>query len=244
MATTTTIGGGNYGRKFTISRKNGQNDKNGKPYFFEWLRELPDHQEARLFETRPSADGTPRHYELFQAIDGILTTVEKKQREISGKTRTMLYLTIRDGIDVYEIEVGDIDGRYSLDVMKRLLHPDFDQSQKLRLSPYSLAKETGGYNIGVSAFSGVNKLSGSWKDAHLEGMPEAEKEVLRNGDTNYYFDAQAAWLFDRVKARVFDSPALPAEPTPQPAPATVGNTAQIQTNITANHEQIENDLPF
>jgi hypothetical protein len=237
MATQTTTGGGNYGRKFTISRKNGQNDKNGKPYFFEWLRELPDNQEGRIFEMRPSADGTPRYYELFQAIDGILTTVERKPREILGKARTMLCLTLRDGIDVYEIEVGDIDGRYSLDVMKRLLHPDFDQSQKLRLSPYSLAKDTGGYNIGVSAFSGVNKLSASWKEAHLEGMPEAEKEVLRNGETNYYFDAQAEWLFERLKARVFDSPAPPAT---QP----VSNTDPIKPNVKANQEAPFDDLPF
>lgn len=233
MATQTTTGGGNYARKFTISRRNGQNDKNGKPYFFEWLRELPDHQEKRLFETRNSADGTPRNYELFQAIDGILTTVERKHREILGKARTMLYLNLLDGIDAYEIEVGDIGGRYSLDLMKRLLHPDFDPSQKLRLSPYSLAKDTGGYNIGVSAFSGVNKLSGSWKEPHLEGMPEAEKEVLRNGDTNYYFDAQAAWLFERVTDKVKQL-SLPA----------VSDQTPIKTTVTANHEQPFGDLPF
>jgi len=247
MATHTTTGGENYGRKFTISRLNGQNDKNGKPYFFEWLRELPEDQAGRLFETRRAPDGTARHHELFQALDGYLSGLERDLREISGKQRDMLYLTLKDGIDTYEIEVGDYDGRYALDLMKRMLHPDFSLSQKMRISPYSLIKDSGGYNIGVSVFSGVNKMTAAWQDPHLEGMPEPVKETLRNGDTNWYFDDQAKWLFEKVSALISG--------IPNTAPDAVGNTAQaydlpVNPNVRANHDLpaddplLTDDLPF
>lgn len=241
MATHTKTGGGDFGRKFTISRQNGQNDKNGKPFFFEWLRELPTDQTGRLFETRKGTDGTTRHYELFQALDGYLSGLERKVREISGKQRDMLYLTLKDGIDTYEIEVGDYDGRYALDLMKRMLHPDFSLAQKMRVSPYSLPKDDGGYNIGVSVFSGVNKMTAAWQDPHLEGMPKAVSETLRNGKVNWYYDDQARWLFEKVSTLISG--------IPNTAPTAVGNTP-TQTSITANHTIPEDDplltddLPF
>ena len=34
--------GGNYGRTFFIARENGQVKKDGRPYFFEWLRTRPE----------------------------------------------------------------------------------------------------------------------------------------------------------------------------------------------------------
>ncbi len=259
MATHTTTGGDSYGRKFTISRQNGQNDKNGKPYFFEWLRELPEDQAGRLFETRRAPDGTARHHELFQALDGYLSGLERDLREISGKQRDMLYLKLKDGTDAYEIEIGDYDGRYALDLMKRMLHPDFSLAKKMRVSPYSLIKDSGGCNIGVSVFSGVNKMVAGWKEPHLAGMPEPVKETLRNGDTNWYFDDQARWLFEKVSELISG--------IPNTAPDAVGNTTKAyqfpvtttdgvsndmptQTTITANHNLpaddplLTDDLPF
>lgn len=234
MATHTTTGGGSYGRKFTISRQNGQNDKNGKPYFFEWLKELPTDQEGRIFESRKGTDGTTRHYELFQALDGYLCGLERKIREISGKQRDMLYLTLKDGIESYEVEIGDYDGRYSLDLMKRMLHPDFSISQKMRISPYSLSKDNGsGYNIGVSVYSGANKMTGAWQDAHLQGMPKAVSETLRNGDVNWYYDDQAKWLFEKVSALI--SGAQKSDP---------GREYQAAEKAYHGEPQDSDDLPF
>lgn len=230
MATHTTTGGDSYGRKFTINRQNGQNDKNGKPFFFEWLRELPTDQTGRLFEERKGDDGEIKHFELFQALDGYLSGLERKIREIKGKKRDMLYLTLKDGIDAYVIEVGDYDGRYGIDLMKRLLHPDFSLVQKMRVSPYSLPKNNGGYNIGVSVFSGVNKMTAAWQDAHFDEMPKAVSETLRSGDVNWYYDDQAKWLFEKVSALILG--------IPNTAPS-VGNTPDynqpVNATVTANH---------
>lgn len=247
MATHTTTGGDSYGRKFTISRQNGQNDKNGKPYFFEWLSKLPTDQTGRLFEERKGTDGTTRHYELFQALDGFLSGLERKIREISGKPRDMLYLKLKDGTDAYEIEVGDYDGRYALDLMKRMLHPDFSLSQKMRVSPYSMTRDDGKPNIGVSVFSGVNKMTAAWQEPHLEGMPQAVSETLRNGEANWYYDDQARWLFEKVSALISG--------IPNTAPDAVGNAAQTydlpaNPNVRANHDLPADDplltdsLPF
>ncbi len=242
MATHTQVGGkSNFDRKFTISRRNGQQDKNGEPYFFEWLRELPDNQTGRIFEMRPNAQGEARHYELFKALDGILQSVETSVREISGKERTMLVLKLQDGIDVYEVEIGDLDGRYALDIMKRMLHPDFDTSKKMRIAPYSIQnKDTGKWSIGVSTYSGVNKMTGTLADVPiLEKCPQAVSETNRKGEVSWYFDEVGKWLFNAVSDRLQSSSASFIE-----APAAIHVPIAPAQQQPARQEPDPNDLPF
>lgn len=191
------------GRTFFIGRENGQQDKNGRPYFFEWLSELPQDRGRRKFETRTSESGQ-RHYELFTALDGYLTgiDIEVKSFDATRQNDRWLILYLSDTPEEYKVEVGRIDSRYSMDIMKRLLHGEFDPNQKLRIAPYSLEKENGGHNIGLSAMSGTDaKLTASYKDPHLAGMPQPETREWK-GRVEYDFSGVAEWLYEQVQEKV------------------------------------------
>lgn len=249
MATHTNNGGGIYGRKFSISRENGQADKNGRPFFFEWLKELPENKGQRKFETRTNANGA-KHYELFAALDGHLIGIEREEKDFSGKPEHWLVLLMADGPEDYRIDIGRIDSRYSMDLMKRLLDPNFHEMQKLRLAPFSMKNDKGGYNIGVSAYSGPDgKLEAKRECAHLQGMPEPDKREWK-GEIEYNFLPVANWLFDQISAFVI--PRLMKDPVsaPQAAPAP---TPRQTTRVSAGGDDwptvdvtspTDEDLPF
>lgn len=226
MATHTSTNAFN-GRTFGISRQNGQQDKNGRPYFFEWISEIPADAGKRKFETRSSPKGE-RHYELFESIDGYLTgiTTEEKSFGEAKPPETWLILHMNDEGEPYKIEAGSIDGRYAMDVMKRLLDPTFDPDLKLRLSPFSLdKKEGGGFNIGLSAYSGADKLKSSYKEPHLAGMPEPT-QTPHKGTILWDYTPVAQWLVDQVKERVlpglFDSTPVDTNIKPNRAAVNAG----------------------
>lgn len=210
MATHSNIEGSGGSRRFAISRKDGQSDKNGRPYFFEYLRELPTKTPGRLFETRQKEGGGERHYELFAAIDGILTDVQTKEREIDGKTETHLVLWLNDAGDNYEIDCGKTDGRYSMDVLKRLLDPAFQPALKIRLAPFSMEKD-GKYNIGLSVINGTDsKLTADReKNNNLANIPQA-KSMDWKGKKEWDFTPISNWLLatfqEKVLPRLWQDP--------------------------------------
>lgn len=244
MATHTT--NGNYGRKFSISRENGQVNKDGRPYFFEWLQTLPADPGKRKFETR-TKDGDVRHYELFTALDGILTGIDRETKKFSDKSETWLVVHISDGDEEYRVELGRIDGRWSIDFMKRILDSNFAPNQKIRISP--IASEG---KMFLSTYSGPNKLESKWELPHLAGMPQPDTREWK-GQTEYDFSPVSEWLYSQVKIRV--CPALSHDPistprTPMPAPDTRFPTTAATPPIGTNDpfpvsEPVEtDDLPF
>lgn len=256
MATHTTNGNVFPGRTFGISRENGQNDKNGRPYFFEWIQSIPDDQSGRKFETRNSSSGT-RHYELFTALDGVLTGFEIEQKSFgeTKPTENWLILYMQDGNEQYKIQCGQIDGRYSMDIMKRLLDENFNPELKLRLSPFSMEKDDGGWNIGLSAYSGTDgKLSAKWESDHLKGMPQAESREWK-GRTEWDYANVAEWLFEQMQERVAPMLSKPINTKVTGSPAAsafpVTNRAEPVDNpaVAAGMDGLQepdesSDLPF
>lgn len=252
MATHTESGAGSYGRKFSISRENGQVDKEGRPYFFEWVKELPHQPGKRKFETRESG-GKTRHYELFSALDGYLIDVREEMKDLGKGMEAWLVLHLIDADDEYLIECGRIDERYSTDIMKRLLNPNFSPAYKLRISPYAMKDATTGkWNIGISAYSGADKLEHSQTSDFLQGISRAESREWK-GKTEWDFSPVAKWLLDKVNELVI--PKLMKDPVSvpnknrqqQPADAnfptqepTGGNAKQVDVPEIVNGD----DLPF
>ena len=253
-----TTTGGNYGRKFGISRENGQTPTKGRSYFFEWLQQLPSDQGKRKFETRTGNDGSPKYYELFQAIDGYLIAID---REVKTNFKTQepeawLVLHFIDAEEQYRVEVGQIDNRYATDFMKRILDKNFDPNQKVRISPVeSQATATSKGGLFLSTYSGPNKLEASFSAPHLAGMPQPYTREWK-GKTEYNWLPVAEWLYEQVQTwvvpKLMKDPiaAPPRVPLPSPtgthtpqaeykAPAPPVNTA-----VTANHEPPSDDLPF
>lgn len=239
--------GGNYGRTFFIARENGQVAKDGRPYFFEWLRTAPpEGVNGRKFESRTNSAGETRHYELFTALDGYLIGVEiiAKSFDATRQNEKFIVLRMIDQEEEYTVEIGRIDSRWSMDIMKRLLHPAFDPNKKIRIAPYSI-EENGRVNMGISAISIPDaKLTASYKDEHLAGMPQPETREWK-GKTEYNFLPVADWLFGQVDTKVV--PRLRKDPltepvrVPMPSPTAAVPTAQPAPS---NHNDIDDDLPF
>jgi hypothetical protein len=139
--------------------------------------------------------------------------------------------------------------------LKRILDPNFDAKQRLSLAPFSiLNKDSGRYTIGVSVYSGPNKMDAKFDSAHLAGMPNGEKEENRRGEVTWYFDKQANWLWSAANERViskivgdpisFKQPVKVAMPVPE---AVLSGGVPFPTTDTTNHEQgahAEDSLPF
>lgn len=193
------------GRKFNIARKNGQVDKEGEPYFFEWLSQLPTGETGkRTFEQRTRKNGETANYELFKKIDGYISGADRRLVNYGDKQEECILLFLVDGEEDYTIDLGRFDGRYAMDFLKRILDPNFEAKQRLSLSPYAIEKEHGGgYNIGISVYSGPNKLEAKFDAPHLVGMPNGEKEENRRGEVTWYFDKAANWLWEQAQSRVF-----------------------------------------
>lgn len=253
MATHTNNGGSN-NRKFAIGRENGE--KTARPVFLEWLRELPaeDDRKGRIIETRQGSNG-PRYYERFSALDGMIIDIWKESRAIMEEERTFLYIKLDDGNEVYEVEIGDFDGRYSLNLMARLCSPDFDPMKKSRVSPYATEKD-GKMYIGVSLYNGPDKI-----ESRREGdgfQPTKPETSEFKGKTLWNFLPVAQWFYDYLQTNVVPNlpenawQVVPAPSGPAPQPATTARTSNASQvpfpvdDVTSHAEGIPDgsDLPF
>lgn len=196
MATHSNTGGSDGKRRFQIGREGGE--KTGTPVFLEWLRELPAEAErkGRKFETR--GDSTKRHYEIFTALDGILIDIYREKKTILNEKRDMLYVVLDDGDEVYEVEIGNIDSRYTQNLMGRLLNKHFNPAAKVRISPYALTKNDKTY-IGV-AVNNPDKLEPIRRDDGYE-IPEPATTKFQ-GKTLWDFMPVAEWLFGQIENKV------------------------------------------
>jgi len=243
MATHTNAGGEAGKRRFQIGRENGE--KTGKPVFLEWLRELPAEadRKGRIFETRTGSSG-PRHYERFSAIDGVITDIRKETRVIMDEEKTLLYLAMDDGDEVYDVEIGDFDGRYSLNLMARLCSPNFNPTLKSRISPYALEAD-GKMYIGVSLYNGTDKIEARREG---DGFQPAKAETSEfKGKKLWDFMPVANWLFDYLQQNVvpnLSGDAWTATPAPAPTTARPPSNATQVPFPTTEPAGVADDLPF
>jgi hypothetical protein len=271
MATHTTTGG-NYGRKFSISRENGQTANKGRPHFFEWIPQLPADPGKRKLETRTGKDGSPKYYELFSALDGYLTAVncETITNNTTQKQEVWVVAYMTDGPEEYVIQIGQIDNRYATDFLKRILDANFDPTQRLRLAPVeSQATATSKGGLFLSAYSGPNKLEAKNDSPHLAGIPRPETAVF-DGETKYNWKPVGRWLYEQFRVKVMpqlkhDPISAPRQTAPAAAPTATytpqanayqgattfggapqppSNAVPVNANIAANHGITDDDLPF
>lgn len=204
MAAHTTDGSAR-GRRFQIGRENGS--KTGKAVFHEWIPEIPENAAGRKFETRLNGKGEPRHYEVFSAIDGKLTDIYTQTREILNEQRQMLYVVLDDGHDVQEIEIGDVDGRYSLNLLPRLLNPNANFEKTIRLAPYAYVKNDRNI-IGIGVHCGPDDLPRP-EDGYLKTAQPTQTEHKGKVLWNFLpvFESLWAEIEKKVKPQLTSLPA-------------------------------------
>jgi len=216
-------------RRFRIGRIGA--NKTGEVAILELLKAKPETTDTRRrFDIRTKEDGTQFVFEIFGAIDGILVDVYKQPREIQGITETILVADIRDGIDLYRVEVGHFDSRYSLALLASLADPNFKITDRFRMQPYAFVdKATQKPRIGVTCHSGANKLEKRRGVADSDFCPPEPTQAVFKGETLWDFSPVAEYLYNWVRFNIFDAgtknPFEPAKAVEQflstPAPIDV-----------------------
>ena len=202
--------------KIKVMRENG--DKKGQPFIFQRIDQLPAQTEGRKFETRKAGDGSNVHYELFKSVSGFVAGVRIEEQEFGGEAVRTLVVRLIDGPDLYDLHVGKLDGRMSLDLIKRLLNPVFRIDLRSTLMPYVIAND-GKENTGVSVQNGGDKISYNRESDYLRAFPDAEHHTEFDGKVLWSFKRQAHALFQAAEARFnqpFEKKTVEARPIPSP----------------------------
>jgi len=192
-------------RRFRIGRIGA--NKTGEVAILELLPQNTDTSDAkRRFDIRTKEDGTQFVFEVFGAISGQLIDIYKQPREIQGVTETILMADIRDGIDLYRIEVGHFDSRYSLALLASLADPNFKPSDRFRMQPYAFVdKASGKPRIGVTCHSGANKLEKRRGVSDTDFCPPEPTQAVFKGETLWDFTPVAEYLYNWVRFNIFDA---------------------------------------
>jgi hypothetical protein len=217
-------------RRFRIGRIGA--NKTGEVAILELLPQNTDISDAkRRFDVRTKEDGTKFVFEIFGAISGHLVDVYKQPREIQGVTETILMADVRDGIDLYRIEVGHFDSRYAQSLMASLAGPNFKLAAPFRMQPYAFTdKASGKPRIGVTCHSGANKLEKRRGVPDTDFCPPEPIQAVFKGETMWDWTPVAEYLYNWVRFNIFDAgKADPFEPIKavekfvNPAPIDVPN---------------------
>lgn len=153
MATHTHSGSGGTTRWFSIGRKNFE--ATGKPVFKEYRKTMPpeDQRKGRVFEEREGA-----FYEVFEEMDGMFVDFQWKIKSIQGRDQSMFYIVLQDDNEKYVIEIGNWDGRYSMNFMQRICDTRFNPHLKISVRPYAgTNRETGKPYFGINVTNGIDQ---------------------------------------------------------------------------------------
>mgnify|MGYP007057166804 CR=1 FL=1 len=165
-----------------------------------------------------------KHILIWTDITGTLEAIDVQEKKITwkGKSKTSkrLYLVMSDEEGNFNVDLGDVGGRYAMNFMTRMLNTDIDLSKEFRMSPYRIENDDGTFVAGVVVYQQGSKIAGMNKEALTErGCPEADF----SGSTPDFMPP-ARWLFMAIKDRLMSvfvdsAPEPEPEPTPESAPA-------------------------
>lgn len=181
----------------------------GKPIFREWLKNgIPEiQQEGRRYVPHGS-----HAYELFTALTGVLVKIETTERAIQGEPRKFLVILLDDGFEKYEVECGDYDGRYAVNLLSRLCNTAYDPRLPIRVAPYRWTPAAGeSEKFGIHVTNGADVLAPRYRVEGDETFqpPPAEKYRKKGGKDGLDFIPVANYLLDWLLRNI--APYFPAK---------------------------------
>lgn len=194
-------------------------EKEGRPLFKQWLKRKPTPPLPDNFE-----DINGKYYLTFTDIEGTFEAmrVEEKEFTVNGKLEKFvrLWIVMSDKNGVMNIELGNVDGRYSMNFLNRMLNPNLDISKPITISPYKMEND-GKLNMGIVVYQGREKIVAANKeDLQAMGCPPAEVSSFK-GKEYWDFTPVVRWLYKKVEEKLRASflgeapePELMDEPEP------------------------------
>jgi hypothetical protein len=224
--------GGAHVRRFELGSEDFT--KEGKPAFREWLRNgIPANYDPAKRRFAKSTKGEPN--EVFAAISGRLVGIETESRTIENEERIFLMLQMEDDAEAFLVKVGDVDGRYALNLLQRFCSEEFNPSKEFTMTPYRWrpegenSKEVFGINV---VQDGVKISPRKETDESGYKPPQADRYPQPRGKDKLDFMPVARYCYGWVTKYVMPkTKALLTEPQP---PANSYQHEPVNTNVTAS----------
>jgi hypothetical protein len=181
--------------------------------------------------TKPS-DEHPEGREVWERrdsyLEGVVTSMWRKEREYKGDINRSLVLRISDVGENCQLEIKE-GGRYWSSFMLRL--PNMDLTKPIRIAPYDFTDKEGKRVIGLNVFQGDVKVAPKWDKNNPGDLPQGRK-VRVNGKDVWDFEERDQYLI-----KVMEKIAAGLKEKDNAIAATSGEPV-------ASKVDDDNDLPF
>ena len=128
-------------------------------------------------------------------VDGVITSIYRKEREYKGEAMNSLVLRMADKGESYLLEIKE-GSRYWSSIMLRL--PNIDLTKSVRVSPYDFTDKEGRRVIGLNVIQGNSKVEPKWSKTSPGDLPQG-KQVRVNGKTVWDFEERDQYLLKVMK---------------------------------------------
>lgn len=148
--------------------------------------------------TKPS-DENPNGRTVWERrddyVDGIITSIYRKEREYKGEVMNSLIIRLKDVDESYQLEIKE-GSRYWSSFMLRL--PNIKLGETIRISPYDFTDKEGKRIIGLNVLQSGSKMAPKWDKNNQGDLPQG-KQVRVNGKTVWDFEDRDQYLLKTMQ---------------------------------------------
>ena len=158
------------------------------------VEQVEEGKEGAISRTTKPSDEHPNGRTVWERrdkfVEGVVISMFRKEREYKGEVMNSLAIRLKDGGEVYQIDLNE-GNRYWSSFMLRL--PNLDLSKSVRLLPYDFTDKEGRRVVGMNLMQGSDKVQPKWTKDSPGDLPQGRK-VRVNGKDVWDFEDRDQYL--------------------------------------------------
>lgn len=158
------------------------------------VEQVEEGKEGAIGRTTKPSDEHPNGRTVWERrdkfVEGVVISMFRKEREYKGEVMNSLAIRLKDGGEVYQIDLNE-GNRYWSSFMLRL--PNLDLSKSVRLLPYDFTDKEGRRVVGMNLMQGSDKVQPKWTKDSPGDLPQGRK-VRVNGKDVWDFEDRDQYL--------------------------------------------------
>jgi hypothetical protein len=164
------------------------------------VEQVEEGKEGAISRTTKPSDEHPNGRTVWERrdkfVEGLIISMFRKEREYKGEVMNSLAIRLKDGGEVYQIDMNE-GNRYWSSFMLRL--PNLDLSKSVRLLPYDFTDKEGRRVVGMNLMQGNDKVQPKWTKDSPGDLPQGRK-VRVNGKDVWDFEDRDQYLLKVMQA--------------------------------------------
>lgn len=164
------------------------------------VEQVEEGKEGAISRTTKPSDEHPNGRTVWERrdkfVEGLIISMFRKEREYKGEVMNSLAIRLKDGGEVYQIDMNE-GNRYWSSFMLRL--PNLDLSKSVRLLPYDFTDKEGRRVVGMNLMQGSDKVQPKWTKDSPGDLPQGRK-VRVNGKDVWDFEDRDQYLLKVMQA--------------------------------------------